>query len=202
MPCRGTDGLVHIQGKVVVARGLQLENLLELLGPILRERAGMLTILVCPTVRFLEACCNAHNTMSHADRIAEGERQLRELGSLRREVRSWLVRHGFHDVLLADPLEAAGAAKSVAKARDLMFDAVHMKPAGFAALAGKIRELIQQWMLSKKRKGASIEQPAGKRAKTEQAAVGASGPTGRRGPRSGAKGGRSSKPGPGNRIQY
>jgi hypothetical protein len=166
MPCRGTDGLVHIQGKVVVARGLQLENLLELLGPILRERAGMLTILVCPTVRFLEACCNAHNTMSHADRIAEGERQLRELGSLRREVRSWLVWHCFHDVLLADPLEAAGAAKLVEKARDLMFDAVHMKPAGFAALAGKIRELIQQWMLSNKRKGGSIEQPAGKRART------------------------------------
>jgi hypothetical protein len=194
MPCRGTDGLVHIQGKVVVARGLQLENLLELLGPILRERAGLLTILVCPTVRFLEACCNAHNTMSQAERIAEGERQLRELGSLRREVRSWVVRHGFHDVLLADPLEAAGAAKSVAKARDLMFDAVHMKPVGFAALAGKIRELIQQWMVSKKRKGGRIEQPAGKRAKTEQTVAKGSG---KRGPRSGAKGSKSSKPGPG-----
>ncbi len=89
MPCRGTDGLVHIHGKVVVAGGLQLENLLEPLGPILRERAGKLTFLVCPTVRFLEACCNAYNSMTHADRIAEGERQLRELGSLRREVRSW-----------------------------------------------------------------------------------------------------------------
>ncbi len=44
-----------------------------------------------------------------------------------------------------------------------------MKPAGFAALAGKIRELIQQWLLTKKRKGGSIEQPAGKRARTEQA---------------------------------
>jgi hypothetical protein len=197
MPCRGTDGLVHIQGKVVVPRGLQLENLLELLGPILRERAGMLTILVCPTVRFLEACCNAHNSMSQADRIAEGERQLRELGSLRREVRSWLVRHGFHDVLLADPLEAAGAAKSVEKARELMFDAVHMKPAGFAALAGKIRELIQQWMLSKKRKGGTIEQPAGKRARTDQAVGGGNGSAGQRVPRSGAKGGRAAKPGPG-----
>jgi hypothetical protein len=105
-----------------------------------------------------------------------------------------LVRHGFHDVLLADPLEAAGAAKSVAKARDLMFDAVHMKPAGFAALAGKIRELIQQWMVSKKRKGGRIEQPAGKRAKTEQTAAKGSG---KRGQRSGAKGSKSSKPGPG-----
>jgi hypothetical protein len=197
MPCRGTDGLVHIQGKVVVARGLQLENLLELLGPILRERAGMLTILVCPTVRFLEACCNAHNSMSQDERTAEGERQLRELGSLRREVRSWLVQHGFHDVLLADPLEAAGAAKSVEKARDLMFDAVHMKPAGFAALAGKIREQIQQWMLSKKRKGSAIEQPAGKRARTDQAVGGGNAAAGQRAGRSGAKGGRAAKPKPG-----
>jgi hypothetical protein len=73
--------------------------------------------------------------MSQAERIAEGERQLRELGSLRREVRSWLVRNGFHNVLLADPMEAAGAAKAVGAARNMMYDAVHMKPAGYAALA-------------------------------------------------------------------
>ncbi len=52
MPSRGEDGLVHIQGKVVVARGLQLDNLLELLGPILREREGKLTIQVCPLFDF------------------------------------------------------------------------------------------------------------------------------------------------------
>jgi hypothetical protein len=80
MPCRGDDGLVHIQGKVVVARGLQLENLLELLGPLLREREGKLTILVCPSVRFLKACCHAHEALSEEARNAEGERQLRELG--------------------------------------------------------------------------------------------------------------------------
>jgi hypothetical protein len=71
------------------------------------------------------------------------------------------VRHGFHDVLLADPMEAAGVAKAVGAARNMMYDAVHMKPAGYAALAGKIRDLILQWMLAKKRKGGSIEQPAG-----------------------------------------
>jgi hypothetical protein len=174
MPCRGDDGLVHIQGKVVVARGLQIENLLELLGPLLREREGKLTILVCPSVRFLEACCHSHEALSQEARIAEGERQLRELGSLRREVRTWLVRHGFHDVLLADPLEAAGAAKSVERARELMYDAVHMKPAGYAALAGRIRELTQQWLFARKRKGDPMVEPAGKRAKTDPDA-GASG---------------------------
>jgi len=187
MPCRGDDGLVHIQGKVVVARGLQLENLLELLGPLLREREGKLTILVCPSVRFLEACCQAHDTLSQEARQAEGERQLRELGSLRREVKTWLVRNGFHDVVLADPLEAAGAVKSVPKARELMYDAVHMKPAGYAALAGRIRELIQQWLVEKQRKGGAIEQPAGKRTKLEPASGGGIGPGGSRGGTSGNK---------------
>jgi hypothetical protein len=146
--------------------------------------------------------------MSQADRTGEGERQLRELGSLRREVRSWLVRHGFHDVLLADPLEAAGAAKSVERARELMFDAVHMKPAGFAALAGKVRELIVQWLLAKKRKGSSIEQPAGKRARIDQDGSGASGNVSNAGakkggprlPRGGSKGGRGAKAGTGPKL--
>ncbi len=108
-----------------------------------------------------------------------------------------MVRQGFHDVLLADPLEAAGAAKSVEKARNLMFDAVHMNPAGFSALAGKVRELIQQWMITKKRKGGSIEQPAGKRARADQAVGGGNAPTWQRASRSGAKGGKAAKPGPG-----
>jgi hypothetical protein len=157
-------------------------------------------VILDAVIKIIEAGRMFVDLSPSADRTAEGERQLREIGSLRREVRSWLVRHGFHDVLLADPLEAAGAAKSVGKARDLMFDAVHMKPAGFAALAGKIRELIQQWLLSKKRKGSSIEQPAGKRARTEQEGGGGSGPIGpggQRVPRGSAKGGRVSKTGPG-----
>jgi hypothetical protein len=163
MPSKGGDGVVHIFGKVVVAKGLQLDNLLELLGPIFREREGKLTILVCPSVRFVEACCKAHDTLSPEERKAEAERQLKELGSLRRELRSWLVKRGLHDVLLADPLEAAGAARSAQAARELMCDSVHMKPAGYASLAGRIKELIQQWRLEKKRKGSSSEQPAGKR---------------------------------------
>jgi hypothetical protein len=167
MPCKGSDGLVHIQGKVVVARGLQLENLLELLGPLLRERIGKLTILVCPIVRFLEACCHAHDFLSQEDRKAEGERQLRELVSLRREVKTWLVWNGLHDVVLAHPLEAARAAKSVPKARELMYDAVHMKPAGYSALTGKIKELIQQWLVARKRKGGAIVQPAGRQVRLD-----------------------------------
>ncbi len=80
-----------------------------------------------------------------------------------------------------------------------------MKPAGYAALAGKIRDLILQWLLAKKRKGGSIEQPAGKRARMDPR-VGSGGGTsggaqskngGSRPPRGGQKGGRADKAGSG-----
>jgi hypothetical protein len=38
--------------------------------------------------------------------------------------------------------------------------------------------MIQQWLLTKKRKGGSIEQPAGKQARTEQEVGGVSRPAG------------------------
>jgi len=114
-------------------------------------------------VRFIEACCKAHDTLSLEERGAEVERQLKELGTLRRETRTWLVKKGLHNILLADPLEAAGAARSAQAARELMRDTVHIGPPGYASLAGRIKELIQQWRLEKKRKGSSAEQPAGKR---------------------------------------
>jgi len=114
-------------------------------------------------VRFIEACCKAHDTLSLEERGAEVERQLKELGTLRRETRTWLVTKELHNILLVDPLEAAGAARSAQAARELMRDTVHIGPPGYASLAGRIKELIQQWRLEKKRKGSSAEQPAGKR---------------------------------------
>jgi hypothetical protein len=177
-PSKGSDGMVHILGKVVVAKGLQLEYLLELLVPIFNEREGKLTILVCPSVRFLETCCKAHDTLSLEERAAEVERQLKELGTLRRETRTWLVKKGLHNVLLADPLEAAGAARSAQAARELMRDAVHMKPAGYASLAGRIKELVQQWRLEKKRKASSGDQPAGKRFRLDLPLPGGQGQSG------------------------
>ncbi len=76
--------------------------------------------------------CKAHDTLSLEERGAEVERQLKELGTLRRETRTWLVKKGLHNVLLADPLEAPGVARSAQAARELMRDAVHMRPAGYS----------------------------------------------------------------------
>jgi hypothetical protein len=137
LPAVGQDGIYHVLGKVVVARGLQLENL----EPVLKLRSDMLTFLVCPTIRHVEACCTAHDSLSAEERRAEGERQLRELGSLRREVKSWLIKKGYSNTLMVDPLQASAA--NIDRARENMRDAVHMQPAGYSRLAEKIKEMAK-----------------------------------------------------------
>jgi hypothetical protein len=153
---------------VVVARGLQLEILLETLEPVLKLRSDMLTFLVCPTIRHVEACCTAHDSMSAEERRAEGERQLRELGSLRREVKSWLIKRGYSNTLMVDPLQASAAAANIDRARENMRDAVHMQPAGYSRLADKIKELAKGWLLNRKRAGEVGIAPDSKRVRIDQ----------------------------------
>jgi hypothetical protein len=172
IPKVGSDGVYHITGKVVVARGPQLENLLDLLRPVLDDRKDLLTFVVSPLVRYLEACCNAHDFRSEEEKIAEGERQLRELGSLRRELKSWIVHNGYRNTFMVDPLSQVGAAASVAKAKEVMADTVHMTPSGYGLLASKILDMSRNWLLNKKRKADSYAGPEGKRIRMDTAQKG------------------------------
>jgi hypothetical protein len=168
LPAVGQDGIYHVLGKVVVARGLQLEILLETLEPVLKLRSDMLTFLVCPTIRHIEACCTAHDSLSAEERRAEGERQLRELGSLRREVKTWLIKRGYSNTLMVDPLQAWAAAANIDRARENMRDAVHIQPAGYSRLAEKIKEMAKGWLLNRKRAGEVGIAPDSKRARVDQ----------------------------------
>jgi hypothetical protein len=167
VPAAGQDGAYHVLGKIVVARGLQLEILLETVEPVLKLRSDLLTFLVCPTIRHVEACCTAHDSMNAEERRAEGERQLRELGSLRREMKTWLIKKGYTNTLLVDPLQASAAAADIDKARGIMSDSVHMKPAGFSKLADKIKEMAKSWLLNKKRAAEGGAAPESKRARLD-----------------------------------
>ncbi len=151
-----------------MARGLQLEILLETVEPVLKLRSDLLTFIVCPTIRHVEACCTAHDSLSAGERRAEGERQLRELGSLRREVKTWLIRKGYSNTLLVDPLQASTAAADIDKARENMRDAVHMRAVGYSRLADKIKEMAKGWMLNRKRAGEVGSEPDSKRARVDQ----------------------------------
>ncbi len=56
---------------------------------------------------------------------------MRELGTLRREIKSRLLKKGYANVRMVDLLEVCGAAASVEAARALMVDQVHMTAAGY-----------------------------------------------------------------------
>ncbi len=98
------------------------------------------------------------------------KRLLRELGTLRREIKSRLIKRGYENVRIVDPLDVNGAASSVSAARSLMKDQVHMHRCGYARLAEEIKELAHSWLLGKKRKSSGSDRPDAKRIKLDTTA--------------------------------
>jgi hypothetical protein len=185
LPKRGEDGKVHVSGRIIVAKDLLLEILLDQLDPVFRSRKDSLIILVCPISRFLIACCDAHVKAGGGEKEGEDRRMLKELGTLRREIKSRLLKKGYSNVRMIDPLEVCGAAASVEAARKLMADQAHMVATGYAKLAGAIKELAHGWLLGKKRKGTGSDRPDAKRIRLD------SGSSASRGKSGGGKSGES-----------
>jgi hypothetical protein len=185
LPKRGEDGKVHVKGRIIVAKDLLLEILLDQLDPVFRSRKDSLIILVCPITRFLIACCEAHVKGDGDEKEGEDRRMLKELGTLRRKIKSRLLKKGYSNVRMIDPLEVCGAAASVVAARKLMADQAHMVATGYAKLAGAIKELAHGWLLGKKRKGTGSDRPDAKRIRLD------SGSSASRGKGGGGKSGES-----------
>jgi len=179
-PKKDKDGKVHVQGRIIVAKDLLLEILLDQLDPVFPSRKESLIILVCPLTRFLLSCCDSHERGEGAEE--DGKRLLRELGTLRREIKTRLIRKGYDNVRIVDPLDVNGAASSVSAAKAIMRDQVHMHNLGYARLAYGIKELAHSWLLSKKRKASGSERPEAKRIRLDVAVeTGATGGGGSRG---------------------
>ncbi len=88
---------------------------------------------------------------------------LKELGTLRREIKSRLLKKGYANVRMVDPLDVCGAASSMEAARELMVDQAHMVATGYAKLAGAIKDVAHGWLLGKKRKYTGSNRPDAKR---------------------------------------
>jgi uncharacterized membrane protein YgcG len=167
-PKRGEDGRVHVEGRITVAKDILLDILLDQLDPVFKSRMESLIVLVCPLTRFLISCCDSHERKEGAEE--DGKRLLRELGTLRREIKSRLIKKGYGNVRMVDPLEVNGAACSVSAARAVMRDQVHMHNVGYARLAEEIKEIAHSWLLGKKRKGSGSDRPEPKRMRLDTSA--------------------------------
>ncbi len=179
-PKKDKDGKVHVQGRIIVAKDLLLEILLDQLDPVFMSRKESLIILVCPLTRLLLSFCDSYERGEGVEE--DGKRLLRELGTLRREIKTRLIKKGYDNVRIVDPLDVNGAASSVSAAKAIMKDQVHMHNLGYARLAEDIKELAHSWLLSKKRKASGSDRPEAKRMRLEVAVEkGATGGGGGRG---------------------
>jgi hypothetical protein len=88
---------------------------------LIMSRKDSLIVLVCPLTRFLISCCDSHERKEGAEE--DGKRLLREQ-------KSRLIKKGYGNVRMVDPLEVNGAASSVSAARAVMWDQVHMHNVG------------------------------------------------------------------------
>jgi hypothetical protein len=103
-PSKDENGQLHVTGRISVAKDIQLEILLDQLDPLLASRSESLVILVCPVSRHLLPCCNDHEKGSEEEKEIEGKRILKELGHLRRELKGRLLKKGYENVRMIDPM--------------------------------------------------------------------------------------------------
>jgi hypothetical protein len=191
-PVKGIDDKYHASGKVMVAKDLPLENLLEKLEPLLRWGSDNLKLLVMPVCRHAVPCCEVH-TRNGKEQEQETARMLKSLGELRRAIRSWLIVRGIKNVFLVDPLAASGAAADARKAIGLMRDSVHMTRDGYTRLAKVCKETITAWLLGRKRKAVDSHGADAKKPRTDGAGHGRAGPSGGNAAGKGGQGGRGKK---------
>jgi hypothetical protein len=104
-PRKDENGQLHVTGRISVAKDIQLEILLDQLDPLLASRTESLVILVCPVTRHLLPCCIDHEKGSEEKKEIEGKRILKELGHLRRELKGRLLKKGYENVRMIDPME-------------------------------------------------------------------------------------------------
>ncbi len=174
-PRKDENGQLHVTGRISVAKDIQLEILLDQLDPLLASRAESLVILVCPVTFHLLPCCIDHEKGSEEEKEIEGKRILKELGHLRRELKGRLLKKGYENVRMIDPMEVNYAASSVGAARAIMQDMFHMTRIGYSRLADDIKDLTHSWMLSRKRKESGSDRPDSKRARLDGGGVTADG---------------------------
>jgi hypothetical protein len=164
LPKRGEDGIYHVTGRVVVAKELQLEFLLEKLEPALLFKPDNLKVLVYPTVRYLDACCTAHGRSSSM-REEDGNRLLKELAGFRKYVKAFLIKKKIRNVLVVDPLAVLGGQRDLMVAHGSMEDNIHMSVESFNKIGAHIKNIIAGWLLGRKRKATGDGELSAKRAR-------------------------------------
>jgi hypothetical protein len=157
----------HIQGRLVVAKGDQLAQILEYMTPILNAARNGLAVVVTPHPRFLVPCCLKHAADKTKEEVCrDAERTIGAVWSLKRELMQLVAKAHLKNVVLVSPLEVLGVRDCLEEVMGTMEDGVHLKEECQDKLAGHIIQKIEEFMVSRKRGPTERSGPADKRSRS------------------------------------
>jgi len=119
----------HIPGKLVVASGFVLEQMLEQMLRVVEAVKPGLAVIILPMPIFLDLCCETHRQGRTEERLEEDrEKLLRSVWNIKRDALQMMGRTRGRNVLLVSPMEVLGIRSSVVGVRKVMADGVHLDP--------------------------------------------------------------------------
>jgi len=185
---RKSKGVFHIPGKLVVATGYVLEQMVETMVRIATKVKPGLVEIILPMPRYLEACCQEHAGGRTADRLKEEqERVIRSVLGMKKEVAQLCFRMRIKNVVIVSPLEVLEPRGSTAvSVRSHMDDGVHMNERSLDKVMDHAIQMAEEFFVTKNR-GPTERGPTGAKRSRFASMEGPSGSN--RGGRMGGNGG-------------
>jgi hypothetical protein len=183
---RKIDRKYHIPGKLVVATGFVLEQMLEQMLKIVSAAKPAAAVIIMPMPRFLDVCCEEHNQGRTQEKQEEDrEKLLRMVWGMKREAQQMLNKAHMRNVILVSPMEVLDVKSSVSGVRKAMPDGVHLSEAAHDKVMDSVVQGVEEFLVSKKKGPTVHSERDGKRSRFSSAGEGTS-----RGPQGGWRGGR------------
>jgi microcompartment protein CcmL/EutN len=121
------SGIFHIPGKLIVASGYALEQMVETMLRIAGKVKPGLVEIVLPMPRYLAPCCEKHRQGRTEKMIEEeGEKVIRAVSGIKKEVVQMVSKAHAKNVVVVSPLEVLGVRGKVAEVAKHMEDGAHL----------------------------------------------------------------------------
>ena len=168
--------MYHIPGKLVVASGYVLEQMVETMVKVGMAVKPALIEVVLPVPRYLKTCCDEHGQGKSEEQLEEErERVIKAVMSMKREVSQLLGKMNMRNVVLVSPLEVLlTKGVTVEKVRKVMEDGVHLTEESLEKVLDAVIQRAEEFFVAKKRGPTERVDMGQKRARMASAGEGSS----------------------------
>jgi hypothetical protein len=162
-----SKGVFHIPGRLIVASGYVLEQMVETMVKIATKVKPGLVEVILPMPRFLSTCCAEHSGGKTEERLKEErEKVIRAVLGMKKEVVQLFFRMRVKNVVVVSPLEILeprGATVAAVKAH--MDDGVHMNESSLDQVMDHAIQMAEEYFVTKNRGPTEKGGPGAKRAR-------------------------------------